>query len=463
LSLLYIPWRVALDSNYNGAALITEKAVEGIPSKQLVYVKEIETATAVESSVVLVDLREDWFKLEEILELQIPVILTGVSPYTVSELASILDNYSAYAGYMEFDERGQYVKDVLMARANKSLVFRVHNLKKKEYPNYDIQKAVTRYLRAIRERSIDAILFLTPDNDFDYDHLVSEVYENLSYRGLVSGEIVSPRTGSSRFVLLASLFVFVLLLSISPLLAVICTALFLFLPTVGLPLAVISGEFAIYRKMSSLKIGVFKGLLLFFSFSVFLGVAVNASMVGAEYQNGLELFRGVKLSLIALPGWLFVSGFARSITKRVTKGDLLVFALALFAAAYYILRSGNFTFVLDLERSVRDFLDNLLVVRPRFKELFAYPLLALLLHFSFDIKGKLGPIIAAGGSLVIVSIVNTFCHATVPLWTGLVRSLYGLGFGTVISLLVIGIVRKYNRVGKAVDYSLNEVDENQSN
>ncbi|MBN2252410.1 MAG: hypothetical protein JW701_01840, partial [Kosmotogaceae bacterium] len=163
MSLLYIPWRVALDSNYNSAALITEKAVEGIPSLQLVYVKEIETATALESSVVLVDLREDWFRLEEILGLQIPVILTGVSPYTVSELASILDSHSAYAGYMEFDERGQYVKDVLTARVNKSLVFRVHNLKKKEYPNYDIQKAVTRYLRAIRERSVDAILFLTPD------------------------------------------------------------------------------------------------------------------------------------------------------------------------------------------------------------------------------------------------------------------------------------------------------------
>jgi len=112
---------------------------------------------------------------------------------------------------------------------------------------------------------------------------------------------------------------------------------------------------------------------------------------------------------------------------------------------------------------LRDFLDNLLVVRPRFKELFAYPLLALLLHFSFDIKGKLGPIIASGGSLVIVSIVNTFCHATVPLWTGLVRSLYGLGFGTVISLLVIGIVKKYNKLGRAVEGSLNEVDENQSN
>ncbi|PNE22609.1 hypothetical protein V511_06560 [Mesotoga sp. Brook.08.YT.4.2.5.1] len=463
MSLFYIPWRVSLDFNYNDAVVITEKAVDAVPSKQLIYVEDLENVSNLESSVILVDLRDDWHRLEEILALQIPMILTGVSPYTVSELASILDNHFAYTGYMEFDERGHYVLDVLRARENKSLVFRVHNLKKKEYPNYDVDKAVTRYLRAVRERSIDALLFLTPDNDFDYDELVSQVYGILDGMGLVSTEVVSPRTGSSRFALLASLFVFVLLLSVSPLLAAVVTALFVLFPTVGLPAAAVFGEFAIYRRVSSLKTGVIKGLLLFFSFSIFLGIAINASMVGASYQNGLELFRGVKISLVALPFWLFVTGFGRSVSKKVSRGDILVVLLAGLVAVYYILRSGNFSFVLDVERTMRDYLDNVLIVRPRFKELLAYPLLAVMIHFSFDLKGKLGPIIAAGGSLVTVSIVNTFCHATVPLWTGLLRSAYGLIFGTVLSLLIIAIIKKYNRSRDIANNLLNESDEDKSN
>jgi len=463
LSLLYIPWRFSLDSNYNRAAIVTEKKVDGIPSKQLIYVSDLEGISELDSSVVFVDLRDDWNRLEEILDLRVPVILTGVSPYPVSELASILDIHCAYTGYMEFDERGQYVLDVLKARDNKSLVFRVHNLKKKEYPNYDIDRAVTRYIRSVRERSVDALLFFTPPVDFDYDELVQKSYEELKQQDLISGEITSPRAGSSRFKLLSALFIFVLILSISPLAAVGTTVVFLIFPTIGLPLAAVAGEFAIYRRLSSLGTGVLKGFLLFFSLSVFLGISINASMVGAEFQNGLELFRGVKVSLVALPGWLFVTGFVKSVSRKISKGDLLILALAGVAAGYYILRSGNFSFVLDSERIVRDYLDNLLLVRPRFKELLAYPLLAILIYFSFDIKGKLAPIIASGGSLVIVSVVNTFCHATVPLWTGLLRSLYGLLFGTVISMILIAFVKKYNKSGRAAAGSLNEVDGNQSN
>ncbi|HQN60533.1 DUF5693 family protein [Mesotoga prima] len=463
MSLLYIPWRVSLDSNYNRAALVTEKKVDGVPSKQLIYVDNLAEISELGSAVIFMDLRDDWNRLEEILDLQVPVILTGVSPYPVSELASILDSHCAYTGYMEFDERGQYVLDVLKARDNKSLVFRVHNLKKKEYPNYDIDRAVTRYIRSVRERSVDALLFLTPPVDFDYDELVHKSYEELNEQDLISDEITSPRTGSSRFKLLSALFIFVLILSVSPLGAAGITVVFLLFPTIGLPLAAIAGEFAIYRRLSSLDTGVFRGLLLFFSLSVFLGISINASMVGVEFQNGLELFRGVKVSLVALPGWLFVTGFMKSVSRKISKGDLLVFVFAGIAAGYYILRSGNFSFVLDSERMVRDYLDNLLLVRPRFKELLAYPLLAILIHFSFNIKGKLAPVIASGGSLVIVSIVNTFCHATVPLWTGLLRSLYGLLFGTVVSMILITFVKKYNTSSKDVEVLLNESDEDESN
>ncbi len=156
------------------------------------------------------------------------------------------------------------------------------------------------------------MLFFTPPVDFIYDELVQKSYE-LQQQDLISGEI----TSQSRLIkiqIAMALFIFVLILSISPLAAVGTTVVFLIFPTIGLPLAAVAGEFAIYRRLSSLDT---RSSQNFFSFTFcFLGISINASMVGVGVQNDLELFRGVKVSLVALPGWLFVTGFVKSVSRK---------------------------------------------------------------------------------------------------------------------------------------------------
>jgi hypothetical protein len=458
LSVLYIPWRLEYDSNYSRSALITEKSVEGISSLKLITVKELASVNDLDSAVVFVDLKDDWPLLPSVLSIRRPVILTGISPYTTAELARLLDYHLAYTGYLEFDERGAYVKEALKSRELISLVFRVHNLKRKEYPNYDIEAAVTRYLRAVRERSIDALLFLLPEIDFDYDTLVRETYESLGKFGFLGEDIESPRVGTLRYKLIASVFLFMLIFSYSPLLSVLVLPLWVLLPVIGLPAGVIAGQFSIYYGLSAKVRREFIGVLLFFSMSLFLGLAANSAMIGPAYQNGLEVFRGVKLSLVALPGWLFIRGIMKSTREKFSKADILLIVLVVLGAIYYVLRSGNFSVVLSIERRLRDILDSLMLVRPRFKEIIAYPLLAISVHNGFSIRGKLSPIVIAGGSISVVSVVNTFCHATVPIWTGLLRSAYGLAIGLLFLIVYLTFFKRTHIVETATEEPLNPKD-----
>jgi len=456
IAVLYIPWRFRFDRGYVKTALVTESTVEGVDSLRLIPANELKSRPSeIGISVIFVDLKDHWSLLPEILPLQRPIVLTGISPYTAVQLAEMLDSHSAYTGYMEFDERGEYVKEVLKLRREKSLVFRVHNLKKKEYPNYDVQAAVVRYIRAVRERSIDMLLFLKPENDFAYEDFVRQVDDKLGELNLLQSSVTSPRAGNSRFFILSTAFIFFLVASLSPFLALVVLPLWIFFPSIGLPLGAISGHFAIYYYLSRTVRDTVRGILLFFVFSLFLGLSINSSMLSPAYQNGLELFRGVKLSLVALPGWLFLRGFLRSVKQKISGADLTVLCLVAVGAVYYILRSGNFSLVLDLERRFRDVLDSLLLVRPRFKEILAYPLLAISIKNGFKFEGKLGPLIVAGGSISVVSVVNTFCHATVPLWTGLLRSLYSVAFGVLFTLALNWFSKKSGSNVKELEGSLN--------
>ena len=200
IAILYIPWRFRFDEVYAKTTLVTESAVEGVDSLTLISAKDLKSRSSeLGVSVIFIDLKDHWSLLPEILPLQRPIILTGISPYTAAQLAEMLDSHSAYTGYMEFDERGEYVKEVLKLRREKTLVFRVHNLKKKEYPNYDVKAAVVRYVRAVRERSIDMLLFLKPENDFAYEDFVRQVDEKLEELNLLQSSVTSPRAGNSRF------------------------------------------------------------------------------------------------------------------------------------------------------------------------------------------------------------------------------------------------------------------------
>jgi hypothetical protein len=182
---------------------------------------------------------------------------------------------------------------------------------------------------------------------------------------------------------------------------------------------------------------------------------VAALLSTPDFVLGLERFRGVKAAL-ALP---LLIAFAQLYSRRelaefsrrtLTLGTAAVFLGAAAVLGLYLLRSGHDTFlgVSGGERHVRETLETILGVRPRFKEfLIGHPLLwagfYALTRRGFPVRDP-RPLVWAGfvGQL---SIVNTFCHAHTPLTVSLVRTIHGIWIGALLGGLLIATGRLIER------------------
>ncbi|MGC9383426.1 MAG: DUF5693 family protein [Kosmotogaceae bacterium] len=453
LLISYLQDRMKSDSYTSDAAIILEKPVNGIDGYELIK-SDVEDVgerhnAAGEDGVLQVNLSENLQKdrLEELFRQNRKIILTGVSTLTPAEIAEMLDYYQIYAGYYEFDETEFFIRQIMEERKYPSLVFRVHKIKSKEYPNYDTESAVLRYIRAVQERSIDALVFVYGEGErLKYKNLVESVYTQLREKGLFSDRIKSVSYSKPSSTNLAVITGFLGIASFNIFLAFGYLVILAISGWLSLTYLVVIGEVALFFTLMRISRRKGKGkellmLFLFFISAVVLGIAVNTQMVSPAYQNGIELFRGVKLSLFILPVIIFGLGLIRKRSKDFTLFDIVMVVIFVIGIIYYILRSGNFSFVLNFERQLRDTLDSLLLVRPRFKELIGYPFLLVAIVQGFRNYGKFGALLSAVGSIAFVSVINTFCHATPPLWTQLLRSIYGIIFGTIIALIALVIIR----------------------
>ena len=115
-----------------------------------------------------------------------------------------------------------------------------------------------------------------------------------------------------------------------------------------------------------------------------LGAVFGDGLSGTEFLLKLQEFRGVKV-MHAVPVALALYTLARPLkswlNKNVPIRYLVLAAFVGLAGVFYILRTGNFGLpVIGLEVKAREFLENLLLVRPRTKELFlGHPASTLLL------------------------------------------------------------------------------------
>ncbi|MFO7883002.1 MAG: DUF5693 family protein [Kosmotogaceae bacterium] len=453
LLLSYIPDRTRADSYTGDAALVLERYVTGIDEYELIksdeegFTERLDGAG--KNAILLVNLSENLRRdrLEELLRQNRQVILTGVSTLSPSEIAGILDHYQIYTGYYEFDETEFFIREIMENRKYSSLVFRAHKIKSKEYPNYDLESATLRYVRAVRERSVDALVFVYGQSEhFEYEELVENVYTKLKEEGLYSDTIRSVSYNKPSSPTLAVITGFLAIASFNIFLAFGYLIILAISGWLSLTYLVVIGEVALFFTLMRISRRKGKGkellvLFLFFISAVILGIAVNTQMVSPAYQNGIELFRGVKLSLFVLPVFIFGLGLMRRRSKEFTLFDIIMVVIFIIGIIYYLLRSGNFSLVLNFERQLRDMLDSLLLVRPRFKELIGYPFLLVAIVQGFRNFGRFGALIPAVGSIAFVSVINTFCHATPPLWTQLLRSLYGIIFGTIIALIALFIIK----------------------
>ncbi|MCB4790577.1 MAG: DUF5693 family protein [Elusimicrobia bacterium] len=175
------------------------------------------------------------------------------------------------------------------------------------------------------------------------------------------------------------------------------------------------------------------------SITVSGGLLIAAFFYDLIFMQRIILPYSVKLSIL-MP--LLLAVFVlynlpelRNFLRYQVKGrHILYAALAALVLGVMLLRSGNYQAgVSPLELKVRQFLENVFIVRPRSKEfLFGQPLLLAGLYFkkrSLILLGMLGQ----------VSIINTFMHAHTPVLTSLLRVFHGVWLGFFIGMTAIAV------------------------
>ena len=176
-----------------------------------------------------------------------------------------------------------------------------------------------------------------------------------------------------------------------------------------------------------------------------LAGVVFLAALGSTPQSvlGLSPFRGVSLTLLVPPLLVALSFLPTNYKPAlnllynhpVKLGEVAIALVGLLVVALAVLRRGNEvapTIVPEWELQLRAFLQDVMV-RPRFKEIFAHALvpIALLLPWPAWIRNTLLVLVALG----MGSILNTFAHYHTPLSISFFRVLNGIWIGVALGLL----------------------------
>ncbi|MCX8002888.1 MAG: DUF5693 family protein [Anoxybacillus mongoliensis] len=360
-----------------------------------------------------------------------------------------------------------------LAKAMDVNVVRLHSLNlEQRKPNEAVDVAI----RAIKERNIRA-LFIRP-------YTSAETVQNIEKTVAVMKQIVQHMPshytlGKSEpfapierspiatigFIVGATAFIFLAIRSLaSPMLASLAAggtlvlsiagtvlAIDLALKAVALLVAIITPIYA--AKPSSVREG-WRGTFMAYGRAIaisFVGISWIVTMLyGNEYMAYVgEGFRGVKLvyvvPLVAMVVLVLPSiiqepllPFIKRLWKQpITIGHVVVSFFVFALLAYYVLRSGNTGTASGLELAARQKLEEWLYVRPRTKEfLLGFPAYMLAL-FVINKQKKLGSILFVIGTIGWLSIINTFTHLHIPLFISFIRTMYSLGLGLFIGIVLI--------------------------
>lgn len=179
-------------------------------------------------------------------------------------------------------------------------------------------------------------------------------------------------------------------------------------------------------------------------FIVIAGGLAIASFYGTSAAAlRLTPFSGVKLTLLLPPLMVLVHDLVRrvhpeSIGEIVERpaiwGELIIIGIMMCAMLIMALRSDNVSNVPALEVAFRDFMERVMVVRPRTKEfLIGYP--ALVIYWYLVRNGLLKgyrEAVRIAAVLAFCSAVNTFCHFHTLLYLSVIRVLNGWWLGLLI-------------------------------
>lgn len=211
-------------------------------------------------------------------------------------------------------------------------------------------------------------------------------------------------------------------------------------------------------------------LLIMSGISLLGAVFVSATMADVKYMLEMDIFRGVKLTQIAPFIILIIiyiiiflnkeeksiAGLTKTIINFLNQNVkiyyVLLVAIVGIAGYIYISRTGHETEIQpsDIEMIFRNFMENVLIARPRTKEfLMAFPAVfgvVFMANKKQSLTTFLFMTVAAIGSS---SIINTFCHFRTPIYLSFVRTIISLGFGIfigIIAIIVLDLLYKLHKI-----------------
>lgn len=395
-------------------------------------------------------------------------------------------------GWIEFNIQ-EGIKNYLKILKNNSFV-RIHSIPRKELDlNYTPEKAISRWLRAVKDRSLNMLYFRCFLND-DKKYIPNWTEYNIEYirktvdelkksgYSIAYGEkrFEEPRLAVGEISTVEALSLCIsLVLGLAILLKLsyfknLNSHVVLFFPFVTMFLYLLFPRG--FQQFSSLfgavcyscigfvlatdsidkeKDGFFKNTIRFLFLlilpSILGGIFIASLYSTPEYMLRFEQFRGVKIAFIIPIIFTLIwtlrkyeSNIWSLLQKPITISSFLILSIAVGSLFLYIIRSDN-TKVFKpsaIEEKTRVFLENTLVARPRNKEiLVGYPAAMFFVLLVMRKELALLPIIAVFMQMGQVSVVNSFCHFHTPLRICFMRVFNGLWLGIIVGVIFLLLLR----------------------
>lgn len=433
------------------------------------------------------------------------VIFSGTQvtgyPNKLKETATIINDLDIKVGMIEpFIAYQQGIKELApMVDMN---IVRVHSIKTAEMTKYSYTKVLDRYIRAVKERNVRVLYykpFLSPKIGLNPMALNTKFVKDLEtgltkngYRIGIAEPFIAEQTDffwillialgvyAAGLLLLDRLIVLPVWLSFGLLFfAVPATALLMLkgyvlltrdllalLAAIVLPSLAILWGYEQSEDLTASKGEVRQALRVFFQVTgiTLVGVCFVIGLLSdVRYLYQVNQFRGIKftfiLPLVILTVYYLKRFFdaegAKGYVRVIKEGlgllnqpvryiHLVLIGLIGMAGLIYIGRTGNNPIlpVPAWELLVREWLEDIFVYRPRFKELMGHPFLILAFYYLLSQKKKWIYPVMVLGAIGQLTIINTFSHIHTPLLASGVRVFIGVILGMVGGLILIWVYRK---------------------
>lgn len=225
------------------------------------------------------------------------------------------------------------------------------------------------------------------------------------------------------------------------------------------------------KKYSNIQLMIKAAVILAISVAISLvgAVFVDSVLADVRYMLEMDIFRGVKISQL-LPFGVYlviyliyftikdeesslksIANTTVSVLNKEIRVYYVIIAGLIGIAGYiYISRTGHETNMQPstFEMISRNFMENVLLARPRTKEfLIAFPAIFAAVFAAGKKSEFLAGLSMLAAAMGTSSVINTFSHIRTPIYLSVSRTLIGLGFGIIIGcvlILVLDIIYKLN-------------------